>query len=106
MVGAFFWVLFSVFFGITYGISQATGGPAMPSSYWALIDIAGLAMIFGIPVGIIGEIVRWRRGKKTEKPLTTPSPQQGTLASVKYCTQCGKENQANLAYCGHCGTKL
>ena len=106
VVGAFFWVLFSVVFGITYGISEATGGPAMPSSYWSLIDITGAAMTFGIPAGIVGEIVRWRRGKKLEKGLAPKSSQQAIIRSLKYCTQCGKEASANLAFCGHCGARL
>jgi hypothetical protein len=88
-------------FGIIYGISEAAGAPSAPSGVYALVAIAGLAMLLGIPVGIIGEIVRWRRGKKTAKGLTAPSLQQGRPSSVKYCTQCGKETQANLAYCGY-----
>jgi hypothetical protein len=73
---------------------------------YGLIDITGLAMIFGIPAGVIGEIVRWRRGKKTEKGLTPRSSQQTIINSLKYCTQCGKEASANLAFCGHCGARL
>ena len=96
VVGAFFWILFSVVFGVVGGISEATGGPPMPSSFWGLIDITGAAMTFGIPAGIVGEIVRWRRGKKTEKGL----------APLKYCTQCGKGAPTNLAFCGHCGAAL
>jgi hypothetical protein len=106
VLGGFFWIMFSVVFGIIYGITEATGGPTMPESYWALIYISGLAMIFGIPAGIIGEVVRWRRSKKTQKDLVAPSLQQTKSGSVKYCGQCRKESQANLAYCGYCGAKL
>jgi uncharacterized membrane protein len=106
VVGAFFWFLFTIGFGIIYGLSEAAGGPSAPSGAYALVGITGLAMIFGIPAGIIGEIVRWRRGKKTEKILAPRSPQQTAISSVKYCTQCGKEAPTNLTFCGHCGTRL
>lgn len=106
VLGGFFWIMFSVVFGISYGIAEATGGPTMPSFYMALIYTSGLAMIFGIPAGIVGEIVRWRKSKKAQKGLVAASFQQTMSSSVKYCNQCGKETQANLAYCGYCGTKL
>ncbi|MGA2460871.1 MAG: hypothetical protein ABSF82_05570 [Candidatus Bathyarchaeia archaeon] len=104
VIGTFFWFIFTLGFGVIYGISEAAGGPSAPSGVYALVDVAGLGMIFGIPAGIVGEIVRWRRGKKTEKDVTAPPLQQAT--PVRYCTQCGKGTQANLAYCGHCGAKL
>jgi hypothetical protein len=103
VIGTFFWFIFTLGFGVIYGISEATGGPSAPSGVYALVDIAALAMIFGIPAGIVGEIVRWRRGKKTAKGPTAPALQQARPSSVKYCTQCGKQSQANLAYCGYCG---
>jgi len=106
VVGAFLWFLFTIGFGIIYGISEWAGGPSAPSGAYVLVGITGLAMIFGIPAGIVGELVRWRRAKKTEKAHPQRTPQQTIINSLKYCTQCGKEASANLAFCGHCGTRL
>ena len=105
VLGGFFWILFSVVFGVTAGISEATGGPPMPSAYWGLIDLTGAAMTFGIPAGIVGEIFRWRRRKSAQK-VEALSIQQTRANSMKYCSQCGKQVQSNLAFCGFCGSKF
>jgi hypothetical protein len=63
VLGGFFWILFSVVFGITAGLS----GRDIGAGYQGLIYITGLSMIFGIPAGLIGEIIRWLRAKKSER---------------------------------------
>jgi hypothetical protein len=93
-LGAFFWITFGVVFGIAFMFEEE-----LPPFYSALILITGLAMIFGIPAGIVGEVVRWRRNKRVTKTPSGP-------AGLKYCTQCGKQVQTGLQYCGYCGTKL
>jgi len=42
VIGAFFWILFSVVFGVVAGLS----GQGLSSAYLALIYISGLAMLF------------------------------------------------------------
>jgi hypothetical protein len=101
VLGGFFWILFNVVFGIINGIAEATSGPTLPSYYTGLVDITGAAMYFGIPAGIMGEIVRWLRGRKHAQ-----SPQQTIANPVQFCPQCVKQTRANLVYCEHCGTRL
>lgn len=69
--------------------------PPAPSGLVVITGILGLAMIFGIPAGIVGEIVRWRRSKRAQKGAA-PSLQQTVSSPVKYCTQCGKQVQTGL----------
>lgn len=96
VLGGFFWVLFSV----VYGFGSALGGRDPGAFGWGLIYLTGLTMLFGIPAGIIGEIVRWHRAKKASKP-----PQQA-VAAGGYCSQCGKQVPPGLSFCGYCGSKL
>lgn len=101
VLGAFFWIIFSVVFGIAFIFENE-----MPPFNRALILLTGLAMLFGIPAGLVGEAVRWKRRKKTSEVPSAQLPKQATVGSLKYCTQCGREVQANLAYCGFCGERL
>jgi hypothetical protein len=62
-LGAFFWILFSVVFGITYAFAGE-----IPPVYMALIYISGLAMFFSLPITLVIEIYHWlkkRRAKRT-----------------------------------------
>lgn len=97
VLGGFFWLLFSVVFGVASGLSSRDMG----SGYRGLIDLTGLTMVFGIPAGLVGEVVRWRRGKK-RATIT----QDGITHSSGYCHQCGKLVQRGLSFCGYCGSKL
>ena len=96
-LGAFFWILFSIAFGIVEELS----GIELGEVHSGLIELTGLAMIIGIPAGILGEIARWRNSKKTIRPHPPTIPN-----SVVYCHQCGKPSQSSLSLCGHCGSKL
>jgi len=60
VVGAFFWVLFSVVFGVAAGLS----GTDVPSTYMALIYVSGVAMLFSLPVAVVIELYRWIKKKK------------------------------------------
>ena len=100
VLGGFFWVLFSV----VYGVGSALSGRDPGAFGWALIYLTGFTMIFGVPGGIVGEIIRWRRGKKA---VVAPACAKVTpLGVLKYCAQCGKQVQAGLSFCGYCGSKL
>jgi hypothetical protein len=61
VLGAFFWILFSVVFGIVAGISGE-----MHPFYMALIYISGLAMLFSLPITAIIEIYHWLKKKVKE----------------------------------------
>jgi len=63
VLGAFFWILFSVVFGITYGLA----GKEIPLSHWALIYISGFAMYFSPPIAVIVEIYRYLKRKRTKR---------------------------------------
>jgi hypothetical protein len=102
VLGAFFWVLFSVVFGIVGGLS----GGDIGAGYWALIYITGLAMIFGIPAGIVGEVARWYRGKKAGKALTPQVYQPSPPGPAVYCHQCGTKVRPGSLYCDRCGARL
>ena len=97
VLGGFFWILFSVVFGIAYGLT----GTNMGAGYWGLIYLTGLTMIFGLPAGIVGEIIRWRRGRQSRAVKEVNS-----ASSSIYCHQCGKLTQGNLSFCGYCGSKM
>jgi hypothetical protein len=104
IIGAFFWILFSVVFGIVGGLS----GKDIGAGYWGLIYITGLAMIFGIPSGIVGEGLRWYRGKKASKTVT-PQAHPSSVPSVavsQYCHLCGTQVEPGSRYCDRCGVKL
>jgi len=104
VLGAFFWILFSVVFGIAFMFS-----PTVPAGYMALIYITGLAMIFGIPGGIIGEIVRWYRRRKAKGVPKAPEvyqPSPHVPAGASYCRQCGRPIRPGSKYCDGCGTKI
>ena len=62
VIGAFFWILFSVVFGVAFGLA----GEEIPPYYLALIYISGLAMIFSLPISIAVEIYRWIRRRRTK----------------------------------------
>lgn len=100
VLGGFFWVTFSV----VYGVGSALAGRDPGPFGWGLVYLTGLTMIFGIPAGIIGEIVRWRRAKKSSKNLAKPKPI--ARSDSRYCFQCGKQVHVGLSFCGYCGSKL
>jgi predicted membrane metal-binding protein len=54
VLGAFFWILFSVVFGIVFMFAGE-----IPLPYMALIYISGLAMLFSLPITAIIEIYHW-----------------------------------------------
>jgi hypothetical protein len=92
VLGGFFWIIFSVVFGIAFMFMSN-----MPAFNEALILLTGLAMVFGIPAGLVGEVVRWRKIRSAKTYDET---------QARYCTQCGKEVQRGLSFCGFCGSKL
>ena len=105
VIDAFFWILFSVVFGIAAGLSSQGIG----SFDMALVYITGLAMIFGIPGGIIGEIVRWyrrRKAKAMSKAMEIHEPSPHVPVSASYCHQCGRPIRPGSKYCDGCGTKI
>jgi hypothetical protein len=105
VLGGFFWILFSVVLGIAAGLS----GQGISSFYLALVDITGLAMIFGIPGGIVGEIVRWYRRRKPKEVLRAPEVTQPSLppsAGAHYCRQCGRQLRPGSLYCDQCGASI
>jgi len=63
VLGGFFWILLSIVFRLAFGVV----GRDIGVGYNTLIYISVLTLILGIPAGIAGEIVRWRRAKKSEK---------------------------------------
>jgi len=68
IVGCFFWIIFSVI----YGFAAAFSGEASPVGM-ALIYLFGFLFFFSIPITIVIEIVRWRRGKKKSQIPETRS---------------------------------
>jgi membrane protein DedA with SNARE-associated domain len=63
VLGAFFWILFSVVFGFALAFSP-TG---MSSFYWALIYIPGLTMLFSLPITAVIEVYNWLRKRRPHK---------------------------------------
>lgn len=63
VIGAFFWVLFSVVFGVAYGL---TGGE-IPLAYRALIYISGAVMYFSLPIAVVIEIYRYLKKRRAKK---------------------------------------
>jgi len=61
-VGGFFWLLFSVTFGVIFGL---TGEP-VPLYYRALVYISGLAMYLGLPIAVIIELILYIRRKRSK----------------------------------------
>jgi len=62
VLGAFFWILFSVVFGIAFAFAGE-----IPLPYMVLIYISGLAMIFSLPITAIIEIYHWLKKRKKVK---------------------------------------
>lgn len=64
VLGGFSWVLFS----LVFGISAALSGQGIGAGYWNDIYLAGIAMLSGIPAGIVGEVVERCRANKSDEP--------------------------------------
>jgi len=62
VVGAFFWVLFSVIFGF----GAALRGEIPPAGMF-LIYVTGFVTWFSLPISIAIEIYRWIKGRKAKK---------------------------------------
>ncbi len=73
VVGAFFWVLFSVVFGVASGLA----GEEIPPPYMALIYISGATMWFSLPVSIAIEVYRWVKRKASKKAVPTGAGSTG-----------------------------
>lgn len=55
VTGAVFWILFSIVFGVIYGLAMEEPDPFS----LALICISWITMVFSLPVSIAIEIYRW-----------------------------------------------
>lgn len=66
IVGCFFWIVFSIFAALEQFVDE-------PGGLTALMYIFGALFFFSIPVSIVAEIVRWRRGKKKSQIPETRS---------------------------------
>jgi uncharacterized BrkB/YihY/UPF0761 family membrane protein len=63
VLGGFFWIAFSIFFGIAFALSE--GG--VPAFDMALIYLTGLTMFFSLPIAVVIEIYNWLRKRRTPK---------------------------------------
>lgn len=94
-MGGFFWVIFSVIYGIGLGL----GGTQNPTLQ-ALVYIFGFLFFFSVPIAIVAEIVRWarrRRARPAEAPVASPE--------LRYCPNCGRQLRPSSMFCDKCGAK-
>ena len=64
-IGLIGWISFSVIIGFGNGISQGLGGNAN-HSLDGYLYLFGMMFFFSLPISIIGEIIRWRKNKKSK----------------------------------------
>jgi len=104
VVGAFFWIVFSVVFGIGAWLSMTTeefragAQPTISPFQMALITISFLAMLFSLPISGIVEFMNWRRRRKA---LTT----MPAVADIRYCISCGSQVPIGAIFCPGCGRR-
>ena len=64
VVGAFFWIVFSVVFGVTAGLAGYTSFEEIPILWQMLVIVSGLAMLFSLPISVVVEIIQYLKRKK------------------------------------------
>jgi hypothetical protein len=94
-MGGFFWVIFSVIYGVSLGF----GGSESPTLR-ALVYVFGFLFFFSVPIAVVVEIVRWARRRRI-RPV-----QPAVVTGFRYCSHCGNQLQSGSMFCDRCGARL
>ena len=70
IVGCFFWIIFSVIYGVGLGF----GAPENPM-LTSLVYLFGALFFFSLPIAIILEIVRWIRHRSFKPEIRVNPPE-------------------------------
>ena len=104
--------------GIVWGVliivfaSRLNSDPGSHATSGALIVVFSLlswagslgGLFIGFLLALIGGILAITWNPHPQQP-SAPQPSIGTMASIKYCANCGSQMAASATFCPKCGAK-